>query len=241
MIDNSFFRRVHYYLLVNTPAFMWDKYEALNVVGQNVFGELKNRPELEYYDIKVLITIIEFDQTCRITHCAEDVLDFTWSTITSDGLGVCLSDAYGCLLDLLNEDRHSCCLSGSPFFPPIIICIGHSVMPGELEFLRENTWFNSGNRLAIRIGDYDWVDECLVDFTCDKRAVFEANTSQDLYSIFKSVIIGTFLATIQGKPGNVSLNQHRLQYVYNHLSMVPDTQNAFCTYSENSWDVTLNN
>ena len=111
----------------------------------------------------------------------------------------------------------------------------------ELELLKDNSWFNLGSRLAIQIGDYDWVDDCLVDFTCDKRAVFEATTSQELYLIFKSFIIGTFLATIQGKLDNVSLNQHRLQYVYNHLSMVPDNLNAPYTYSENSWDVTLNN
>ena len=242
--DNYFFRRVHYYLLVNTPASMWDKYEALNAVGKNVFGELKNRPELEYNDIQVKISIIEFDQTCRITHRAEDVLDFTWSAIT-EGQGVCLGDAYGILLNLLREDRHNYCFSGWPFFPPIIICIGHSMPWGdfhkELELLKDNSWFNLGSRLAIQIGDYDWVDDCLVDFTCDKRAVFEATTSQELYLIFKSFIIGTFLATIQGKLDNVSLNQHRLQYVYNHLSMVPDNLNAPYTYSENSWDVTLNN
>lgn len=245
VIDNTYFRRVHFYLLVNTPASMWDKYEALNAVGKNVLGELKNCPELAYNDIKVLITIIEFDQTCRITHCAEDVLDFTWSSITEGQVEcACLGDAYGILLDLLKEDKHNCCFSGRSFFPPIIICLCHSMPCGDyyeaLKFLKENSWFNLGSRLAIRIGDDDWVDGCLDDFTCDKHAVFVSNTAQELYSIFRSLIIATFLATIKGKLDNVSLNQHRLQYVYNHLSMVLDIHNASYTYSENSWDVTLN-
>lgn len=235
--DNNFFRRVHYYLLVNTPASMWDKYEALNAVGKDVLGELNNRSELEYNDIKVLITIMEFDQTCRIIHCAEDVLDFTRSTIT-EGQGVCIVDAYGFLLDLLKEDRLSCCYSGKSFFPPIIICLGQSMPWGdyheELKLLKDNSWFNLGSRLAIRMGDYDWCNEWLDDFTCDKRAVFEANTSQEFYLIFRCLIIGTFLATIHGKLENVPLNQYRLQYVYKHLSVASDSMNASYAYSANS-------
>ena len=244
VIDNTYFPRVHYYLLVNTPASMYDKYEALNAVGKNVFRELKKYTELEYYDIQVLITIIEFDQTCRITHCAEDILDFTWSTIHA-GQGVFLGYALEKLSNLLYEDRRNCFSNGIPISPPIIICLGHSTPMDNfidiLNLLKVDKWFNMATKISIRVGDYDWVDEYLVEFACDKRAVFVANTSQDLYSIFRSVIIGTFFATIKGKLDNVSLNQHRLQYIYNHLSMVPDNLNAPYTYSENSWDVTLNN
>lgn len=241
--SNTFSRVVHYYLLVNTPASMYDKYEALNAVGKNVFRELKKHTELEYNDIQVLITIIEFDQTCRITHCAEDVLDFTWSTVHA-GQGVFLGHALEMLSNLLYEDRHNCFSNGIPICPPIIICLGHSTPMDNyidiLNRLKVDKWFNMATKISIRIGDYDWVDEYMFEFTCDKRAVFVANTSQDLYSIFRSVIIGTFLATIKGKLDNVSLNQHRLQYVYNHLSMVLDSQNVSCTFSDNSWNVTLN-
>lgn len=236
MMIKDYRAQLHYYMLISTPASMWDKYDALNVIGKTIFDELRDCSK--EYDVGIKITLIEFDSLCRISHNAEDISDFQW-TIIRDGQGVFLGDAYRCMHDLLDAHHIIVNSNGIPWYSPVFIFLGHSNPMDEyqekLNQLKKNKWFIKGLKIAIRIGDYDWIDNVLTEFTNDKMGLFIAHNAKDLYKIGKAVIVESFLSTVKGLPSSLSLNEYRLLSIYQRLNNIQVDENLPLSFYGDNW------